>query len=554
MKDFRSLKVLDKFRFVFEKSGVNYKVMRKILQLKLIMDMRRVPTAMNNQNKDDDQDKNLFMKSLWGYGFVGLIIMFTMISPLSLFVKLNFCFGMMMFMIMTIMISDFSSVLLDIKDKNILLTKPIDPKTMNIAKVLHIFIYLFMITMSMAGPSFVAGVIKYGFLFGVLFFVNLIFIAGFIVFLSSLLYCFILHFFDGEKLKDIITYFQIILSITMTIGYQFIGRMFHIFKNDMVFTPKWWTYFIPTAWFSAPFELFINHNYAKHNIYLSILCILVPIVALIIHIKMVIPYFEKNLSKLNQYKAKNAKYYEIKGRIHKKIARIFCFEKMENIFFRFTQNMLSNERTLKLKIYPNIAFAAIFPLIIIGRDFFDGNSMATIKDEMAENKLYLFIYLTVQMMSSSVLMLNTSEKYKGVWIYKILPIKNYAHIYKGAWKGFLLKYHIPVLLFVSFIFSLFYGYKIIIDLILILLNMLLISILVFRNSSKELPFSKDFKHVQENSLGTFFFAAFICGVLAGIHFLVRNSSYGRMIYLGVVFILNVFLWKKSFQKQSINLT
>lgn len=552
MKDFRSLKVLDKFRFVFEKSGVDYKVMRKILQLKLIMDTRRVPTAMSNQNKDQNEDSNLFMKSLWGYGFMGLIIMFTMIASFPLFVKLNFCFGMIMFMVMTIMISDFSSVLLDVKDKNILLTKPINEKTINIAKVIHVFIYLFMIIMSMAGPSLIAGVVKYGLLFGLLFFIELIFIAGFIVFISSLLYCVILHFFDGEKLKDIINYFQIILSITMMIGYQFIGRMFDIFGDDVVFTPKWWTYFIPTAWFSAPFELLIHQNYETYNIILSSLCLLVPLVALIIHIKKVIPYFEKNLLKLNHQNAKNAKYYEMKGRMHKKIAKIFSFDRMENIFFRFTQNMLSSERTLKLKIYPNIAFAAIFPLIIMGRELLDGDSIIETIREMRGEKLYLFAYLTVQMMSSSILMLKTSEKYKGVWIYKILPMKNCTPIHKGAWKAFLVKYHIPVFLFVSCIFLLIYGYKIIIDLILILFNMILINIILFRRSSNELPFSKDFKHVQENSLEIFFLAAFICGILAAIHFFVRNSFYGRIIYLGVIAIMNIYLWNKSFENEAVN--
>ncbi|QXM05415.1 hypothetical protein [Crassaminicella indica] len=550
MKDFKSLKVLDKFRFIFERLGVDYKVMRKILQMKLIMDTRRVPTAMNNYEKD--KDSNLFMKSLFIYGLLGLIILFDMISSLPLFVKLNFCFGILMFMIMTTMISDFSSILLDVKDKNILLTRPIDAKTINIAKIIHIFIYLFIITMSMAGPSLIAGIIDYGWLFGILFFIELILIASFIVFISSLLYCFILYFFDGEKLKDMITYFQIILSITITIGYQFIGRMFHIFREDIVFTPKWWTYFIPTTWFSAPFELFINHNYVKYNIILSILCVLIPLIALIIHIKLVIPYFEKNLSKLNHHKGKNAKYFELKEKIQKKLAKIFCFNKMENIFFRFTQNMLSNERTLKLKIYPNIVFAAVFPLIIIGRDMLDGNSIGEAIEEMSNIKLYLFIYLTVQMVSSSILMMSISEKYKGAWIYKILPIESPRYIYKGAWKAFLLKYNIPVFLFVSFIFLLIYGYKIIIDLILILLNMLLLNILIFRNSSKRLPFSKSFKHIQENGAVTFFFSAFICSMLAGIHFLVRNTICGRLICLGIVLLLDLFLWEKSFQDEFEN--
>ena len=43
------------------------------------------------------------------------------------------------FMVMTSMISDFSSVLLHIRNRNILFTKPIDRKTINAAKIVHIF-------------------------------------------------------------------------------------------------------------------------------------------------------------------------------------------------------------------------------------------------------------------------------------------------------------------------------------------------------------------------------------------------------------------------------
>ena len=139
MKDFISLKILDKFSFAFEKFGVDYKIMRRILQIKLIMDCRRVPTIMTSHKKDDE-DKNFLVSSLISYVLVGLVAMVIVISSLSLFVKMSFCLGMILFMITTTMIADFSSVLLDVKDKNILQCRPIDSKTINTAKAIHIFI------------------------------------------------------------------------------------------------------------------------------------------------------------------------------------------------------------------------------------------------------------------------------------------------------------------------------------------------------------------------------------------------------------------------------
>lgn len=39
--------------------------------------------------------------------------------------------------------------------------------------------------------------------------------------ITALIYLFILRFFNGEKVKDIINFVQIALTIVMTIGYQF---------------------------------------------------------------------------------------------------------------------------------------------------------------------------------------------------------------------------------------------------------------------------------------------------------------------------------------------
>ena len=58
MKEFRILKLLDKFQVLYKKSGVNYDIMRMILQIKLTMDGRRVSTVLNNNRKSvENEDK-----------------------------------------------------------------------------------------------------------------------------------------------------------------------------------------------------------------------------------------------------------------------------------------------------------------------------------------------------------------------------------------------------------------------------------------------------------------------------------------------------------------
>ena len=116
------------------------------------------------------------------------------------------------FFVMTSMISDFSSVLLDIRDSNILYPKPIDKKTISVAKLIHIIIYLSLLTVALVGPSLIAGLIKNGIFFFLVGLMNVVLIDILIVALTALVYLLILKFFDGQKLKDIINYVQIGLS------------------------------------------------------------------------------------------------------------------------------------------------------------------------------------------------------------------------------------------------------------------------------------------------------------------------------------------------------
>lgn len=544
MKDFTSLRILDKFKFILEKSGVDYKIMRRILQMKLIMDGRRVPTIMTNQKKDDE-DKNFFLRSLISYGLIGLLSMAIIISPLDIFVKMSFCLGIIMFMIMMTMIADFSSVLLDIKDKNILMSKPIDSKTINMAKIIHIFIYISIITSVVAGPSLIAGTIKHGIVFFVIFLIDLLLSTAFIIFLTSMLYTLVLKFFDGEKLKDVINYVQIMLSIILLIGYQFVGRMFDVFKYDVVFTPKWWTYIIPPAWFAAPFSVFIENDFAIHYILLSLMSILVPIIALVVYIQVIIPYFEKNLSKLNNNSSKKHRFAELQKKTERIISKIFCHDKMENIFYRFTQKMVANERKLKLRIYPSMAFAALMPLIIIFRSVGSRRTFSEVIAELSEGKYYLGIYIAVMMLANLIIMIKTSEKYKGAWIYRVLPIETPTPIYRGAFKGFLIKYVLPVFLIPSAVFLMIGGPKILIDLVLMFLNLILLCLLIYKTSSKELPFGKDFNSLQENNMMALIISLGFSGISVGIHIFLKSTKYGLIAYCGAVAIIIAILWLKG---------
>ena len=540
MKDSKFLLFLDIFKGLFQKLGIDYPVMRRILQIKLTLDGRRASTVLNNSNKEKKEENNNFIKSLGMYLLLDLVqIPFILMGDNYLY-QMNIIFGIMMFMIMTSLISDFSSVLLDVRDKEIILSKPVNSRTVNTAKVLHIFIYIFLITMAIAGPSLIAALIKRGFLFFIIYLLEIVLMDLFVIVITAILYILILQFFDGERLKDIINYVQIGLTIAITIGYQFVARMFQFIDMDNIkYAHSWWKYFMPTIWFSAPFEIFINKNTADYLILYSILMIIIPIASIILYIKL-IPSFENSLQKLNSSSGKSKN----KSRFTIAMAKIFCRTKTERSFYRFTTNMIKNERDFKLKVYPQLALSVIFPFIFMIPSLQDGGF-----GQIAEGNSYFAMYLSTLMVMSVVPFMVFSVNYKAAWVYNVAPISGTGDIYKGSLKALFINLITPVFIAVGSIFLLVFKGRIIMDVVIVYFNIMLFTKITFNFMEKSLPFSEAFSvsRQRENLMGMLA-GYFIVAILAGIHYAASNFSYGLYIYLIAILISNLVLWNTGYEK------
>lgn len=539
MRDFKVLKFLDLFKKLFEKIGVDYPMMRKILNVKLILDGRRVSTVLSNQSNKkkakEADDRNNFLKSLWIYILMGaFLIVFIVVGKNFLF-QMSFIFGITMFLLMTSLIADFSSVLLDVKDKEILLSKSVDSKTLNMAKILHIFMYITTITMAIAGPSLIVSIKKHGLTFFFIYLLEVIFIALFVIILTALIYLVVLRFSSGEKLKDIINYVQIGLTIIMSLGYQMIGRLFNIIDiNNMEYSPSLWKYFFPPLWFAAPFELILKGNRESYIIIYSILGTLIPILSIVIYIKL-IPTFERNLLKLNSTEGQT----KDRNKVTIFMSKILCRNKEERIFYKFATNMLKNERTFKLKVYPSLGVAIIFPFFMMlsmnRRDFLN----------VANTKNYLWFYMVFMMIPTVLGALGYSGNYKGAWIYQTIPIEDKSAVYRGTVKAAIVNLFVPVFILVSLIFLIIYRMQIVEHVIVAGINMLLYIIIEFKILDNNLPFSKAFE-ITENPVGggNILVGLFIMGLFVLGHYMLTIIPYGVYAYIPIGLIVSKIAWGK----------
>ncbi len=538
MKNIRMLKAVDVFKFFFNMLGVDYPVMRRILEVKLTMDARRTPVMMQNSaRRKANKDKNQFLRSLWFYGILGLMsLVFILMDGPSYQFQMTMAFTIYMFIIMTSMISDFSSVLLDIRDKAILGTKPVTQRTMNAAKTMHVIIYMFFLTGATVAVPLVVSLFIHGPLFFLLFLAEIILVNFLIIFITAILYFLILQFFDGEKVKDFINYVQIGLSIIVAVSYQFVARAFDLTDLHITLHQAWWQFLLPPFWYGAPFDMVLHSKTGAFLTVLTALALLVPILSLIIYIKMM-PAFEKSLEKLEERRVEGKK-----PRKQGLLTRLICPGPQERAYYRFAGFMMRSERDFKLKVYPSLGFAIILPFVFLFNAF-RNYSLTGIET----TKWYLIAYMSLIVIPTCVVMLVHSGKYKGAWLFRTVPVTDPSPIFKGTLKAFFVKLFLPVFLLDAVAFTYLFKWHVIPSLLVIGCSAFLYLYICYRVFVRALPFSKPFDSESQNMGMKVLPMLLVVGIFVVLHFTATMIPYGIYIYLILLIVANLIVWTKTFK-------
>ncbi|OMF76082.1 hypothetical protein [Paenibacillus glucanolyticus] len=536
---FRMLKILDRFQGVISRTGVDYEVLRRILHVKLIMDSRRAPVILSSVNrKKEEQDKNLFVSSLWMYGLIGLVLTpFVFWSDPEYLLPMSLLSAILMFLIMTSMISDFSSVLLDVRDRSILMTKPIDGRTVGLARSIHAGIYLLLLTGALSAGSLVVGLIKHGVGFFLIYILELILMNMLILVSTSMIYLVLLKYWDGEKLKDLINYVQIGLSATLAIGYQFVIRSFDLIDFNLVFTPAWWQILLPPVWYAAPYEWLFGEG-GGWLILLSALAVFVPILLMMIYARL-IPSFELYLEKLAHSEAGKGRE---RGKFDRFLARWVCRSRTEQACFRLSASMLKNEREFKLKVYPTLGLAVLLPYL-----FFFSTIRNSSFAEIGRGSSYYVLHVMLIMVATVVMMLKYSGKPKAFWLFGSAPMPSMTPLYQGALKAFAIKIFLPLFAVNAVVFVIIFGMRILPDILIVLLTGLMLIPLSAKAMLRTPPFSQAFNMAQQKEGWWVLVYFIVVGGFIGLHYASSTIAYGIPAYIVVLLAVNGWVWTKLYK-------
>ena len=552
MKDFIFLKFLDMFKWVFAKD-VDYVALRKIIQLKIVLDSR---TSSNISLSAFGNNRSLISKLLGKrkkernrntttivlYFIIGVFAS-TVIGIPSQYMSVTTLVGLlitgfMIFMGMRI-ISVFSTVLINTDDSKILGFRPVNKKTVSTARAIYCIYYIGIMSLALIIVPIIAISLKYSVMAGGILLLDAIFADMLFVAFVALLYYFILKFFDGEKLKDVITAIQVILAIIIFAA----SHAFYVIQpieerlNDMSF--HIWFMFTPTYWFVAPFGLIYN-GYSTEYLVATLIGVIIPIVAIAIYISR-ISKFEVYLGKLDKVSKSKKK---VKFSLMSSIGNLVCTNKEEKAFFNFSNNIMKNEREFKQKAYPQLARGLLSPafLIIV---FAQGHSMASLRN----GYWFLVLYLGAASVASFVYLLKYSTGYKGAWVYHITPLENEGVAYTGALKAFFVRIVLPLLIIFAIVMVGFWGINRIPEAITLIFATALSFPISYKLTTAVLPFSLPFVERGRGNRGRGMWTTIIMVIIAIIQFLYDYFiPYGNYIFMVIVIVVCIFTWKKLFKK------
>ena len=526
------------FRRLIEKMGADYNQFIMILRLKLTLDDRRIRT--NSRNSGGEQSSMLLKQSFFQ------IVMGAMFSVGLILVKSPFTYYylahilIMIFMAMMI-ISEFTSILFDTSDNSIIQPLPIKGNTMSLARNAHIFLYLTLMALNLSVISLIIAIFRYGIISGVIFLFTLFLNVLFTLFLSNILYLVIMRFASGEKLKNLLMYFQIFIAILFMSAYQIGIRMIdksHI--ADMVLPVHWYTYLIPPAFFSGFTEALSTLNFDLQHLVFIFEAVTIPFLALYFSGKYLTPVFNRKLMDLEtgdrsakvKVESLNESWW------FKFVAALMVYNATERAAFKFAWKLTGRERTFKQKVLPMFGYVivmVILPFI---------NHPVGLQELALSNRYLMFLYVTLFIsVGLTTSMVNGNNK-NAAWIFKVLPVSSPANFFKAFIKAAYAKFFIPFYLFAGVAVCSFWGIRVLPDVFIVLLASYLVTSCVYYLQDCHFPFTVENVAAQGGGAFVKVFGVMILAVLAGFlhNYLLHAFEFANLIlipfYLGLILFVN----------------
>jgi ABC-2 type transport system permease protein len=526
--------------------GADPVALRAIVDVKLTMDNRRSYASIGRYGQSKTGEKNnQFLIVLAMYAFFGLFTGLSMLAippKEALFIPLTVTFGYLMVFCAMTLLSDFSSLLLDSADNQIILPRPVSGRTLLLSRIVHIAGYLFSIAIALSLVGLIVVTFRFGLLAGIVFLIMSLLSSILMVFLTNVFYLLLMQFTSEERLREVINYFQIVMAIVFYGSYQLVPRLMD--RDTMMEAVEWqnWFYLVPPMWMAGAVDMVVQPAFDGPHALLTVLAVVLPFAGLWVMNRVLGPVFNARLAGLEQDStpATIETGPEQTSSMMQRLSRLLTNNPLERAAFGFTWRVTARDRKFKLKTYPQLGFGLAYIIAMSVGDFGAfGKS----------GGFYLFaLYYTGLFVMTAQYQLSASDDFKAAWVYGSAPISRPGEILSGAMKALIAKLMVPFYVLVAIYIAWRFGLDKIDDIVLAFSNSLIMSLISAMVTERRLPFSMAQDVVKRSNTARGFVVLFILGLIAGVHYGLTLIPYG--VWVAVPFSVGIFWYLFSRYRQT----
>ncbi len=479
---------------LYQKLGADPVQLRAILDVRLKLDDRK-PVNFGRQRQHKKARRFSLVLGMFISFITGLVYIFPLLMMENRLTALWTFFTMFLFLLSFTLISDFSTVLIDTRDKYVVLPRPVSDRTLFLSRVLHIFIYLFRIVLPMSLPGWIVLGLMDGWKAAVFFPLPLLLLVFTALFIVMAVYLLMLRAASAEKFKELLSYFQIAFSVVIFGTYYLVPRAMDAASMQRFNVGQFaWAQFTPPYWLAATFSwVSIVAPGVRSVQTFGLLAVALPVLLVWITVRYLAPQFAARLGGLDAIESgetNTAQRRQIQksGKWYQRLAQMLNTRPEAQAGFIMTWIQTARSRTFKMKVYPMFAYVPIYFLYL----------MLQSKQPLREvwlslpgsGKHIVLLYMCSIVMLQAFAFIGVSEQYKAAWIYRAVPLGEPGAIMSGAFKVIWVKYFLPFFGTISVFVLYVWGAAAFSDVLLALVNVTLFAACVVRVSYRRFPFSE----------------------------------------------------------------
>ncbi len=339
-------------------------------------------------------------------------------------------------------------ILFNKEETDILLHRPITPKTMLWAKIR----VLVEVSLWLAGAFNLVGLCvgfgaagnwRFPLIHVVSTIMEALFCTGFVV----LAYQLCLRWFGRERLDGLMTTVQVLVSVAMIAASQLLPRM--IFRLDHVLNlteASWWIGLLPPAWF-AGLDDAVAGSLALNSWLLAAMGLAVTSVVLWLAFVKLARDYEVGLQTINETSSRRVKTRGGRRWLNKLVQlpplSWWLRDPVTRASFLLTTAYLFRDRDVKLRVYPGIAPVLIIPFVFLLQDG-RGSGHQPMGFGVPFSGLYLGMVPLLGLQ-----LLQYSQQWQASDIFRLAPIHGPAPLCHGARRAVLCFLALPMFVLVA---------------------------------------------------------------------------------------------------------